>query len=102
MILRSLAVTLFLLAQAPAKGTIDGTVVNSATGEPITGAQVTLMEMPPGEPGPGGGIVGGTITGVQYPRPAEELCVVLASRVPRLAQTFVRDSLKLPLSLLVQ
>src|SRR5437868_993254 len=58
----AVAVALLLL-QAPAKGTIDGVVVNAVTGAPVAGAQVTLSESPVGVPGLGFG-VGGGVTGV--------------------------------------
>jgi hypothetical protein len=59
----SVAVTLFLLLQVPAKGAIDGVIVNATTSEPVNGAQVTMIEIPAGVP-LGGGIVGGALVGI--------------------------------------
>src|SRR5262245_60076269 len=56
-------VSLALLLQA-SKGSIEGTVVNSATNKPIGGAQVQATKMP-GAPvagaGPAMGVLGGVI-----------------------------------------
>ena len=63
MTLASLAVMIFLVPQAPAKGALDGVVVNATTSEPVNGAQVTLIVIPAGVP-LGGGLVGGTLVGI--------------------------------------
>ena len=69
MTLASLAVMLFLVPQAPAKGALDGIVVNATTSEPVNGAQVMLIEIPAGVP-LGGGLVGGTLVGILGASPA--------------------------------
>src|SRR5262249_39397928 len=55
---------LFLLFQASATGTITGSVISSATGGAVAGAEVTLIEI--NSPGSGYG-VGGVITSVMGP-----------------------------------
>ena len=61
MTLLSTVAALFLLFQASATGTINGSVINSATGGAVAGAEVTLIDT--NSPGTGYGI-GGVITGV--------------------------------------
>src|SRR5262249_30167565 len=55
---------LFLLFQASATGTITGSVISSATGGAVAGAEVTLIDI--NSPGSGYG-VGGVITSVMGP-----------------------------------
>src|SRR5438094_6370665 len=61
MTLLSTVAALFLLFQASATGTINGSVITSATGGAVAGAEVTLIDI--NSPGSGYGI-GGVITGV--------------------------------------
>ncbi|HYR87234.1 MAG TPA: carboxypeptidase-like regulatory domain-containing protein [Terriglobia bacterium] len=47
MIMPVVGASLFLLLQAPpARGTIEGVVLNISTGKPVSGAQVTIMRVP--------------------------------------------------------
>src|SRR5438067_5874139 len=61
MMLLSTVAALFLLFQGSATGTINGSVISSATGGAVAGAEVTLVDI--NSPGRGYGI-GGVITGV--------------------------------------
>ena len=69
MTLPSILVTFMLLFQTPSTGTINGSVVNSVTGEALVGAEVALQKFmctscgfiyDPAEGDPDGGIPPGT------------------------------------------
>ena len=64
-----LAASANVMSQQPQAGSIEGVVVRAGTGEPVTGAQVTLtsFNVPPGLAGAGvpGGVLGGIVaTGI--------------------------------------
>ena len=81
MTLASLAVMIFLVPQAPAKGALDGVVVNATTSEPVNGAQVTLIVIPAGVP-LGGGLVGGTLVGILGASPSPPPPPAVANPAP--------------------
>jgi hypothetical protein len=58
-----LGLALFLL-QSTGPGTMEGIVLSAATGEPVAGAQVTLIQGPPGGSASGGFVIGGAGGGV--------------------------------------
>src|SRR2546422_8267134 len=81
MTLASLAVMIFLVPQAPAKGALDGVVVNATTSEPVNGAQVTLIVIQAGVP-LGGGLVGGTLVGILGASPSPPPPPAVANPAP--------------------
>src|SRR5262249_45462782 len=81
MTLASLAVMLFLVPQGPAKGALNGVVVNATTSEPGNRAQVRLIEIRAGVSS-GGGLVGGTLVGILGASPSPPPPPAVATPAP--------------------
>src|SRR4051812_12252797 len=83
-----LEVAAILLMQTAAQTGVSGRVVSAATGEPVSGAQVTIVPAAPG-PGGAGRIVTGSVQGVigGGPLPVPIPLPDFAGRISQIPQT---------------